>query len=373
MKKTVIFFTAALLLLPVATHAATVFGGKNYSLPASITLDGNLYIGATTVTMYGTVTGDAVLAGGTVHIPGSIQGDVAAAGGTLDITGTVGGDVRIMGGTLTLDATVPGDVVIAGGDVQIFEGSVINGDVLVAGGTVDIRGTVKGRITGAGGNIRLAGPVAGDVDLHAGELTLESTAALAGNLTYTARQEAVIESGATIAGTKVFHQAKAGNFGFMAGGVPIVGWFIFFVGSLAVALLLTLIYPGFSGKVMERASKSFWKQVLFGFLFLIGIPFAAILLLVSTVGWLLGSMLLAIYVLFFMFGSGYGAVLLGVFVTKAVRQKKQNPLWLSAVIGSVVMSLICLVPFLGWIVVFIFFLGGLGSFAMVDWEKMRSS
>ena len=56
-------------------------------------------------------------------------------------------------------------------------------------------------ITGFVGTMELDGKVAGNVEIEVDNLTIGSNASIDGNLVYTSETEAVIASGATIAGS----------------------------------------------------------------------------------------------------------------------------------------------------------------------------
>lgn len=372
MKKAIFFTTFVLLLVPTLAFGATLRGGTHYTLPADETVEGNLYIGAGGATINGVVTGDLVAAGGTITVTGTVQGDVLVAGGTLSLGGKLGDDVRIAGGNIDISTEVPGDLTVAGGDVGIFPAGAVRGDVLAAGGNVKIAGPVNGIISGAAGTLTLASTVGGNVDVRVGNLVLESGASLAGDLKYEAKQEATIASGATIAGKTEFREARWNHFGFALGGAAIIGWFISVIAMLVAAVVLVLIFPRFSEALVARTMKAFWRHALYGLLFLIVTPIVSTLLFVTVIGWMLGLALLVIYGLFVMFASAYGNILLGTYLMRIARKKEQLPLhWTTAVIGVLIASFIGLVPVIGWIFIFIFFVAGLGGFFVHDWEKMR--
>ena len=160
---------AAILLLLATTVVLgqdTLLDGKvrtgtTVTVPASETVDGNLYVFAGTITVDGTVQGDLTAFGGTINLNGSVEGDVLAAGGQLTVSGDVAGDVRMSGGTLTANDAVTGDVLAAGGTVTIGSGGSVGGDVVVAGGQVAVDGTVAGSVEGSAGAYNRSGTVGG--------------------------------------------------------------------------------------------------------------------------------------------------------------------------------------------------------------------
>jgi hypothetical protein len=162
---------AALLLVALATtlvlaDESSLLNGKlragdTVTVPASETVDGDLYAAAGTVTIDGAVNGDLIAVGGTIQVNGNVQGDVAIGGGTVSIFGPVGGDLRIGGGQVTVSGPVAEDVVIGGGQVTVAGGADVKGDLIVSGGTVTVAGNVAGSIEGTAGTYSRSGTVGG--------------------------------------------------------------------------------------------------------------------------------------------------------------------------------------------------------------------
>ena len=155
------------LLLPaVALAQRTDLGGKLMSgdtvtIPASETVNHDLYLFAGTATVNGTVKGDLVVAAGQVQINGTVDGDVLAAGGSVSVAGTVTGDVRVVGGQLTISGNVAQDVVAAGGQLAVLSGSKVGEDLIVSSGDVTVEGAVAGSVWGTAGSYRRSGTVGG--------------------------------------------------------------------------------------------------------------------------------------------------------------------------------------------------------------------
>jgi hypothetical protein len=159
---------AVLLLLATTIVLAedSFLGGKvragdRVTVPASETVDGNLYIFSGTATIDGTINGDLTVFAGTINVNGSVDGDVLAAGGQLTVAGAVSGDVRLAGGTLTASNTVDGDVLAAGGTVTIGSVGTVGGDVIATSGTLTVDGNVTGSIEGRVGAYTRGGTVGG--------------------------------------------------------------------------------------------------------------------------------------------------------------------------------------------------------------------
>jgi cytoskeletal protein CcmA (bactofilin family) len=359
----------AVFAIPFVASAATFQTGNSYTLPASETVNGNLYIGAGTITVAGTVNGDIVAGGGTVTVNGTINGDVLIGSGTMALNGAVNGDARVTGGNLSLTGTVSGDLTAAGGQVSIQSGGTVEGDLVAAGGTITVDGQISGDVRAATGDLRINGPVNGSVQAWVEDLTLGDQARITGDLVYRGPHELTKSSSAVVSGkieyTKKAFGAKAKYLGAFG-----AGWMFNILATALAAIVLVLVLPGFSSAVVGRGVGSYGRELLVGFLILIVTPVAAALCLMSIIGALLGLFLLAVYGIALLMAGIYSGVLFGAWLFRLFKQSGIKP-WLSALVGVVVLHIILFVPFLGWIVGCLFFLIALGSLLDQDWKMKR--
>jgi hypothetical protein len=75
----------ASLLFVSSAWAIETRGGQNVTIGADEVIEDDLYVGAETVTVEGTVRGDLVAAGGTVRMNGTVEGDIISAGQTVSL------------------------------------------------------------------------------------------------------------------------------------------------------------------------------------------------------------------------------------------------------------------------------------------------
>ena len=236
------------LLVVVSPAAAGDFrGSQSVTVADGETVTDDLYVGAGTVEISGSVDGDATIGAGTVMIRGTVDGSVNVAGGTVDILGDVGGAVRVSGGTVRIAGTVGRDVVLLGGTTTIASDATVAGDVAGAVGTLTLDGDVEGDVLAAAGTITVNGSVAGDIDATVGELALTSTAVVDGDVMYRSRQEARIADGAQIGGSVERSEPPAviGGGGASVVTNPILTFLGLFVGLLLFGWTLLALRPRF--------------------------------------------------------------------------------------------------------------------------------
>lgn len=114
------------LLFVVATPRTLHASGK----------DERVQFGRSIVVEEGEETGDVVCIGCSIRMMGTC-GDVVAVGGSVSIDGTVNGDAVAIGGGMHLgeNASISGDVVTVGGGLSRHPNAVVKGDVNVRSGS----------------------------------------------------------------------------------------------------------------------------------------------------------------------------------------------------------------------------------------------
>ncbi len=369
----VVFLTAVFLsIIPLSAAASSVETGRIVSVPAAQTVSDNVYLAGGQVIFLGTATKDLTAAGGQVIVNGPVSGSVLLVGGTLEVLQPVKGSVRAAGGQITIGSDVSGDVMATGGSVTVLPGAVVGGDIITAGGAIDIEGTVSGSVRAYGGTITLNGPVAGFVSLHAGkQVTFGDKASVGGTLAYSAPQEASIAPGAKLGNQVTFTSTKEDSFSFPraseAAGIffGILGFLVLakFIGILIAALILVTSFKTFSQGLVEKTLGHFWKKVGIGFIALVVVPAAAIILLVTLVGAYLAFMVGLAYALLLFAAGVYMCVFAGALFSRWIK-KEASADWKWTILGTVAVFILALIPVVGWIANGLLFLAALGTIVM---------
>lgn len=365
----------ALLLLPAALLAATFGSGDTYTVAQPMT--DNIYASGGTVAVASPVTGDVVVVGGTVTITAPVTGDVVALGGTINILAPVAGDVRVAGGNVLVNAAVGGELLAAGGTITIPAATTIGKQVAIAGGQIVLDGTINDSVRVVGGiltlNGRVNGPVWAQLDdaLHLGD-----HAVITGGLAYSAPQPATIPATATIAGEPVYAPlaveavTTATQVAQFASIWFIVRLFIAAITAVVVILLLRRV----TSEVTQQASASFGPALLLGLGVMILAPIGALLLALTGVGLGLAVITFFTSILLGLLGKAFAGVVLGTWLHKLIKHHKHvpEPTWYSALAGAVVLSLVGLVPVIGWVVSWVLCLAALGAASQVLWRRLRA-
>jgi cytoskeletal protein CcmA (bactofilin family) len=348
-------FMLLTLLVSIALTASTAYaaefrGGETVTIPASQTVNDDIYIGTETATIDGTINGDLVVAGGQIRINGTVTGDLIVAGGQITIAGTIGDDVRAAGGQIMVNGKIADDLIVAGGNVEISKD-----------------GSVTGLTKAYSGQLTVAGKT-GSIDGGIGKLDIASTAVIDGEVSYMSDTDATIHNGASVSGKVNRTPIPRKDSSTEAKSKTIL---LSIVMGTLLAFLLSWLFPNKSASVAKMLRTKPGWSLLWGFLFLIVVPIAAIILLVTIILSPIGLGLLLLYPIFLGLGNLAAIIGIGSWLEFLGRKKEsQHPSILAVLLGSLALVLIALIPNIGPIISFIAFLMGLGALIHYDWNLL---
>jgi hypothetical protein len=324
------------------------------------------------------VPGDLIAAGGNVDVDAPVSGDAVLAGGNLRVSAAIGQDVYAAGGRLVVDAPVGGNVRIGGGQVEFGPKGAVAGNITVGGGQVSLRSAVKGSVRVGGGRVLIDAPIDGDVESAAGHLTLGPNARIGGALRYRSGEALERDPAAQVVGAiealplpgrgasapAVRERGFAEHLGAGWGGP---GW-LWTLGLMAIAAVLVGALPVTSRRVADGwRTRPAWSLLL-GFIALVCIPAAALILLISIVGIPLALLVLLLYPALLLVGYVASAVALGQWALvrwKVEAADRTNWRIASAMAAVLVLALLGSVPFVGGFVALLAMLAGIGAIAVL--------
>ncbi len=335
------------------------------------TARGNEYIFGSSVDATEDASNDIVAAGGNVIITGKTGNEVLAAGGTVLLLGKVEGDARVAGGNVTIDNEIGGEAVIAGGRIRLLPKSAVKSDLLAAAGDIRVDGTVEGDARIIGRQVTINGVVNKDAHIKAERIVIGKNALISGDLHYESAQEARIESGAVIKGMRIFTRKEA-----MTSHQKL--WRFFWVWLIvklfaleAAALTLYFLLKKKTEEFTELALKRYGYETIRGFIVLVVIPAAILVLFMTLVGWILGVIGLFFYFAFLFLSSILGAVVFSGLAGRYAIRKEPSLTWPMILLGVFLYQVIGLIPVLGLIFKCVFFLSALGTLSHVMYLRFN--
>lgn len=370
----VVAYCAAALSVGANAQAAEFKSGDFLSFLRGTTSTGDIYAAGQNIALDQNVQGDALLAGMNVRVTGETSGSVMAAGSYVDVLGKVGHAVRALGSRVNVDAEVRGDALLGGGMVYVPQGAVIHGDLLVGAGTAVIDGTVLGNVKVAGGQIAINGDIRGSVDATVDDLTIGDNAKIGGKLKYAAPKMARIASTSTIAGgldytfmqkPEVKNRENKPTAGQRAGIILlafITGLVLWLVASFVGLWMFKERITAMSNLMINE----FAKHLGWGFVWLVVLPVACLVLFMTVIGATVGVFAVLVYLLTILIAKVVTGMALGLWLMRWFSKDKKRGLdWKAVLLGVFILQIVMLIPIVGWVAAFVLFLAALGAVVML--------
>lgn len=324
------------------------------------------------VEVNGTVNGDAYVAGGVVIVNGKINGDLLTAGGNVTVSGTVSGDLRAAGGNVTISgADIGGSVTLGSGNANIDSSTKIGKSIVAGGGNLQIFAPVARGATLGAGSILIANSIGSSVKAATRDLNLSSNAKIKGDLTYWSENDVNLSDGASVSGaiTKELPKHRELNKNDRQFGKDLaaaaVGLFIavklldlFWLTIFGVVLVL--LFPNFSIRTADYATKKLGWALLFGFLALILLPVVGVILFLTVIGIPLALILFFIFIFIFWIGRVFAIYALGR-ATLGILSDKNRSKAVGYLLGMLIYLVLAFIPLVGPIMNLVVSLAGVGA------------
>jgi cytoskeletal protein CcmA (bactofilin family) len=203
--RSIVWLLIAVVTALAVSHvavASTFNKSTNYTVTNLETVDDDLYVWANNFRMQGIVNGDLSCFSYKATTQGEVTQSANMFGREINHTGRVGGAYRAFGQIINVTGYVGRSALLLGSDISVGSGAVIERDLTMFGSDITVEGAVKGNLKAEANRIELSGVIAGDVTLDANEINIIKPAVILGKLTYTSKNQAVIDSanGVTVAG-----------------------------------------------------------------------------------------------------------------------------------------------------------------------------
>ncbi|MGH8952725.1 MAG: hypothetical protein ACRDX9_15060 [Acidimicrobiia bacterium] len=370
-------FAGVFLLLATGTaQAAETAASEIVIITEDNTLSDDLYAAGVRIIIEGTVEGDLVAFGAEeIVISGEVAGSVLAIAPTVTVSGRIGESARVSSSQLTVSGSIDGDLVAAAFNVDLDSGSEVAGDVLVWAVEMNAAGTIGADLEGTQRTLGLAGSVGGDVDVSINRLTVTGPLEVAGDLGYRSPSEAEGLDQVTVGGVVVHKSPVPPNIRIRALGL--LARFLVVLGLTSAALLVAWGWPKRTSLAGDRARAQTLRSFGSGALIMLS-P-----VLLTGIGVLIASLvpasaslpLLAIFGPLVLATAGIVLVLSLVAGVPAVLAlgralPRERGLFGSIVAGSLVVGIVWLIPYLGWLVPLSVLPIGLGAW-MLSFRESR--
>ena len=211
-----------------------------------------------------------------------------------------------------------------------------------------------------------SGEINGNATINCKNITFKSkendnnlTCKIAGNLSYSSNKEIQIPEGVVLKEISYNSYNNVASKNILSN---ILEYVLNLIGILVLAHVLYILINKFTPKYLDKISNitvsGLFKYLVIGLGFLILIPVISILLLISNVGSVLGIILLLIYIILLIISRTIFIISIATF-SKNKCAKKLN-IYLYILIIDIILSLIVLIPYVGFIISMLFSLIGFG-------------
>ncbi len=346
---------ALLLLAPASAIAASATFSAGRSLITASPAPGNSYAAGVSVVVASPVVGDFSSIAGSAVITAPVGGDVLLLGGSIHSRARIGGDLRALGGSITIERPVLGDLSFIG--VSMKSETRPGGSVFVTAAEVNLAAGAVGPVLIYGNSVTLSGDFGGDVRVIAsGHVSLVASTTIKGAFTYQSPEEASIASSAIINGGTTYTNATYLPSSSVSKSLAVASIGIFLLahmlGAIILAGLLAGLFPKLGEAVARRATLSVRKVLLttlLGFAALVATPVFLLLLTLTFVGIGMALLLLILYALLALLAYAHAGILLGHLLARKFGSRTSVS-WRDGVIGMFALTVLSLIPFVGWII-----------------------
>ena len=363
------FFTYSLVffLIPITVFGASIVRtGEMVSITEDQVVQDDFYGFGNDVAISGEVEGDLLGASGDMTLNGKVGADFLAVAGKVNIHGgsVVGDDVRVVAGEVTVAGEIVGDLVVVAGNLKVLSTAKVGGDIMFFGSEADIAGEVGGNVLGNSDQIRIDGLVEGEVDIKTSALTLGEKADIEGVVKYTSATDLVRAQDSEVAGKIVRNDPILEEVSL----VQLV--LIPFLITLFTALVGYLFLRRFLTQTASQAYDHPLRSILIGFGVLFLVPIVSIILIASTLGMLLGFILLFTYVALLASSFVTAGVVAGSYIAKMTPRSGEVPI-LFVALGVLFVHALMFVPIVGFLVLVTLILISLGALATRLYRLIR--
>ena len=366
----ILFFS---FLLPTSVFAASApasFSAARSLITASSS-PGNAYAAGISIVVTAPIKGDLSALAGDIISAAPVGGDDILFAGSIDSRAEVAGDFRAIGGNITVEKPIGGDLVASG--LSVTDAGRAGGSVFIVALNTVLANGASGPVTIYGNNVSLAGDFASDVKVVAsGHVTIQPGTIIHGSFSYESPETATIPASATIDGTTTYtdisYLPNAGTSHALALASVELFLIVRILSALILAGLLAGLFPRLTEAIVARACTKHTRDILLtlllGFALLVATPILFVILMLTFVGISIALLVLIAYALIVFLSLMYAGILLGGIVAHRFT-RRATVLWHDGVLGMLALSLIALIPYVGFFVVLLFMTFSAGALLLI--------
>lgn len=326
-----------------------------------------LFASAESVEIDGVVNGDLFAAARSVAVRGTVKGNIFSWSRNVEVDGNLGGSTFGWAQNVIVRGHIGHSVYSWAQFLRLEPGSQVASDVVVASQEADLAGKIDGGVMAFAGLVNVRGDIGRNIFARVGQINLNNTTHVAGGLSARVhrRSDVRIADGVTISGpTEIKLLSRASRFSrprfYLWRAIGLVGAFL--VGWAAMYL-----FPGFFQTTAHSVGLG-WRTFALGFVVLVAVPVALVLVALSLIGLPLALISLGMYLIALYLASIFVGAFLGSLMFKSAQPGTGHGL-LAFFVGLLILTIVFQIPFVGAIVKFLTLCLGLGA---LTWQLYRT-
>jgi len=314
------------------------------------------------VSALGAAGRDVWIVGGDVEVDMDVAEDLVAVGGRVVLRGSVGQDAWIVGAAVDVAGAVAQDLHAVGATVSISDEARMGDGSRIIGALVEFRGGASGALAIAADEVTFSGTATGPVTLTGRIVRIADGARIDGDVTVRMIGSPEVAPGAKIGGRLTVSLpeppgAPGRDWG-LRGTVSFVFAVSAFVVAAAAMFLAPVVMATATGALVSRPGLALAN----GLVAAIGGPVVAVVLIVIVVAAPLGLFLSMAFPLLALLGHGIvGAAIGNKLLPAAAGQSGALRRLASLLIGVVLVSAVGLLPLIGFPIVLLLLILGVGA------------
>ncbi|WP_369425660.1 hypothetical protein [Methanothrix sp.] len=262
----------------------------------------------------------AIVAGGVVNVNAPVSGDLILAGGQVVLRSDIGGKLVAAGSRINISSRIQRNAVLMGEDISMLPGTVVGRDALIGAKRFSNQGSINGTLTVAAEEFENNG-TAGRVEYQKIEGRREDTAFMS-----------------------FFHLLST-------------------IGFLLLGLIGLRVIPWLFRASEAKMLRDPAIETLVGLLAIIVCVILAVILAITVVGIPIAIMLLLLLAVGIMLSGLLVSFTLGIRVMAMLRSGTGSSV--SFTVGYVILNILFLLPYIGWIFMLISVCLGIGALLYV--------
>lgn len=339
------FLMTLLLVVTGSAFAATVTTGDAVTISVQEVVDDDVYLFGDLVTISGLVHGDAIIFCREAIIDGTIDGSLLVFAEKIRIDGEIAGTARGGANSIIFSGTTGRDLMMAANTISI-SGNVSQ-DLFGAANRITVTGAIGRNILASINHLLIDAPVGGNIDAYTSDLVIGPRAVLSGRVTYTSSNEASVDSSAVVSG-QLKRIDPSSEQAVVRPGRSVWSFIRPILSLLALALLLILIFPGFTTGTAAMIGEKPGASAGYGALLVFVAPLAVLVLLITVIGIPIGILSILLYGVLLYTARVFAGYYLAKLFFKRI-SKELHPVWI-ALCGVLVLALLIKIPYLGWLI-----------------------